>query len=97
MSSSLINSEIICDLQGQALQPDSATLLKALDKLLPVGAYYSTDHSQYVQAAMAARDTIVGVIGSASRYVAIEITAMSVCPASPRACSKTLATRASIS
>jgi len=75
MSPKLINSETICDLQGRPLHPDSAILLKALDKLLTVGAYYSAEHEQYRQAAMKARDAIVGVIGDARRHVGIEITA----------------------
>ncbi len=75
MTANLINNDAICDLQGKPLHPKSSTLLKALDKLLTVGAYYSSDHGQYLQAAMKARDEIVGVIGAASQYVAIEITA----------------------
>ncbi len=75
MSPNMINSDAICDLQGNPLRPKSATLLKALDRLLTVGAYYSTEHDQYLQAAMKARDDIVGVIGSPRHHVAIEITA----------------------
>ncbi len=68
-------SDVICDLEGQPLHPDSVTLIKALDKLLTVGAYYSAEHDQYLQAAMKARDAIVGVIGGPGQHVAIEITA----------------------
>ena len=75
MTANLINNDAICDLQGQPLHAKSATLLKALDKLLTVGAYYSSGHTQYLQAAMKARDEIVGVIDGATNHVAIEITA----------------------
>ncbi len=75
MSPNLIKDDAICDLHGQPLHPKSATLLKALDKLLTVGAYYSPEHGQYLQAAMKARDEIVGVIGATNHHVAIEITA----------------------
>ncbi len=75
MTPSLINSEVIRDLQGEPLRPDSATLLKALDKLLTVGAYYSAEHEQYLIAARKARDIIVKVIGGPGRHVPIEITA----------------------
>lgn len=37
----------IQDLQGKPLHADAAILLKSLDKLLTLGAYYSTGHEQY--------------------------------------------------
>jgi hypothetical protein len=42
-----LTNETICDLKGQPLDRRAAALLKAVDKLLTVGAYYSTDHDQY--------------------------------------------------
>lgn len=75
MSRGSVSFETICDTEGQPLHPDSVVLLKALDKLLTVGAYYSTEHEQYLIAARKARDAIVGVIGSRTNHIAIEITA----------------------
>ncbi len=75
MSSQTINADTICDLQGRPLQPGAVTLLKALDKLLTVGAYYSAEHDQYLQAAVTAGKAIVGVIGGARFHATIEITA----------------------
>ena len=46
-SNAALNSETICDLTGQPLDRSAAALLKAIDKLLTVGAYYSSDHDQY--------------------------------------------------
>lgn len=69
------NTHTICDLQGAPLHPDSVTLIKALDKLLTVGTYYSADHDQYLEAATRSCADIVGVIGGESRNKTIEITA----------------------
>jgi hypothetical protein len=74
MTPTLAHPDTICDLKGEPLHPNAVILLKALDRLLTVGAYYSADHDQYLQAARKARDAIVGVIGSARNSVAIEIT-----------------------
>jgi len=46
-SNTALNSETICDLTGQPLDRSAAAFLKAIDKLLTVGAYYSADHDQY--------------------------------------------------
>ncbi len=62
-------------MQGKALHPDSATLLIAIDKLLTVGSYYSSEHAQYSLAAEKACATITKVIGASSNHVTIEITA----------------------
>ncbi len=78
MTTNLINPDTICDLQGNPLHPDSVILLKAFDKLLTVGAYYSAKHNQYLEAAEKARNDIVGVIGGANKRFAIEITAQGV-------------------
>ena len=75
MTTTHINSETICDLQGKALLSDSVILVKALDKLLTVGAYYAADHDQYIQASSKACTDIVGVIGSSGKPFIIEITA----------------------
>lgn len=69
-----IPSEHILDLKGQLLHSDAAALLRALDKLLTLGAYYSSGHAQYLQAAEEAAAAIRGAIGS-RRSLSLEITA----------------------
>jgi len=56
------NPEQICDLDGQLLQADGAVLLKSLDKLLTMGAYYARDHEQYLLASEEAARTIAAAI-----------------------------------
>jgi hypothetical protein len=68
-----INSEQICDLSGKALQSDAVVLLKSLDKLLTLGAYYSTSHEQYLLAAEEAAVAIGGAIAPRAA-LALEIT-----------------------
>lgn len=75
MTSRIATEESICDLTGEPLRPDAAILLKALDKLLTVGAYYSSEHDQYLKASRKACDAIVGVIGGKRKHAAIELTA----------------------
>jgi hypothetical protein len=69
-----LNSEIISDLDGKPLDRNAALFLKAIDKLLTVGAYYSADHSQYAAVAKESCAQIVQAIGT-GRVMAIEITA----------------------
>jgi hypothetical protein len=70
----MISTDTICDVRGVPLAPDSVTLLKALDKLLTVGAYYSVNHDQYLLAARKSRDAIVGMIGGSRGVAAIDVT-----------------------
>lgn len=69
-----LNSDIICDLKGQPLERGPAAFIKAVDKLLTVGAYYTNDHEQYVAVSEKACGQIVEAIGQAE-MMAIEITA----------------------
>lgn len=69
-----LNSEIICDLDGQPLERSSSSLLKAVDKLLTVGAYYSAEHDQYRVVSEKSCAQIVEAIGPGNVAV-IEITA----------------------
>jgi len=64
----------MCDLKGQPLVLDAAVLLKSLDKLLTQGAYYSTDHSQYLAASEEAAQSMAKAIQPRSK-IALEITA----------------------
>jgi len=73
-SNTALNNETICDLSGQPLERNAAALLKALDKLLTVGSYYSTDHDQYRVVSEKSCDQIVAAIGD-HKIMAIEITA----------------------
>ncbi|MCB1183998.1 hypothetical protein KDM41_11245 [bacterium] len=75
MSTRTLDRDSICDLNGQVLDPRSVTVLKALDRLLTVGAYYSNEHDQYLKAARDSRDALVEVIRGGHGPVAIEITA----------------------
>lgn len=68
------NSDMICDLEGQPLHADSAVLLKSIDKLLTLGAYYSTTHEQYHLAADSAAVAINQAIHPRT-HLALEITA----------------------
>lgn len=68
-----VHSETICDLEGAPLHPDGVALLKSLDKLLTLGAYYSSDHDQYRLASQEAAAAIREAIGG-RRYLALEIT-----------------------
>ncbi|MEN8006225.1 MAG: hypothetical protein ABFS42_04380 [Candidatus Krumholzibacteriota bacterium] len=69
-----INNETICDLSGRALDRSAVALLKAIDKLLTVGAYYSPEHGQYKVVSEKSCAQIVASIGP-GRVMAIEITA----------------------
>lgn len=73
-SNTALNSEIICDLNGQPLDRNAAALLKAIDKLLTVGSYYSADHDQYRVVSEKSCAQIVEAIGP-GKVMAIEITA----------------------
>ena len=75
MTTQITANDTICDLKGEPLRPEAAILLKALDKLLTVGAYYSSEHDQYLWASQKACDAIVGVIGGERNHAAIELTA----------------------
>ncbi len=76
-SNTALNSEIICDLKGQPLDRDAAALLKAIDQLLTVGAYYSADHDQYRVVSEKACSQIVQAIRP-GKVMAIEITASGI-------------------
>lgn len=67
-------SETICDLTGQPLDRRAAALLKAVDKLLTVGAYYSADHDQYRVVSEKSCAQMVEAIRP-DKTMAIEITA----------------------
>lgn len=71
----LNNMESICDLQGNPLNPKSMILIKALDRMLTVGSYYSPQHEQYIKASENACEEIVGTLGAANQSTTIEITA----------------------
>jgi hypothetical protein len=73
-SNTALTSETICDLTGQPLDRQAATLLKAVDKLLTVGAYYSADHDQYRVVSEKSCAQMVEAIGP-GQTMAIEITA----------------------
>ncbi len=73
-SNTALNNEKICDLAGQPLDRNSAVLLKALDKLLTVGSYYSPEHDQYRVVSEKSCAQIVAAIGP-GKVMAIEITA----------------------
>ncbi len=75
MTVNMMNTETICDLQGQPVDPRSVTLLKALDKMLTVGSYYSIEHEQYQQASAQSCRKIVGVIAGHGNKITLEITA----------------------
>jgi len=62
MSALDLSSEFIIDLKGQPLRADGAAVLKALDRMLTVGSYYSREHSQYLRAAEEACGVIVEAI-----------------------------------
>ena len=51
MSMAVINSDAILDVTGKPVGADVAMFLKAIDRLLTVGAYYSHSHEQYRRAA----------------------------------------------
>ena len=69
-----LNNETICDLSGQPLDRNAASMLKAIDKLLTVGSYYSADHEQYREVSEKSCAQIVAAIG-ADQVMAIEIAA----------------------
>lgn len=73
-SNTALNSETICDLEGQPLDRDAAAFLKAIDQLLTVGAYYSTDHDQYRVVSEKSCAQMVDAIGT-GKMMAIEVTA----------------------
>jgi hypothetical protein len=68
-----LQGELICDSAGNPLHPDALALLKSLDKLLTLGAYYSTGHEQYLLAADEAARAIRAAIAERPR-LAVEIT-----------------------
>lgn len=74
VSTASLNSDTICDLTGQPLNRQAAALLKAVDKLLTVGAYYSADHDQYRVVSEKSCEQMVAAIGP-DQVMAIEITA----------------------
>lgn len=51
MSLAVADSDVILDVTGKPVGIDVAMFLKALDRLLTVGAYYSNSHEQYHRAA----------------------------------------------
>jgi hypothetical protein len=69
-----LTQETICALDGRPVDKASAAFIKAIDKLLTVGAYYSTDHAQYHTASEEVCQQVVAAIGR-SPSVAVEITA----------------------
>jgi|GEM_PF-3221475 len=73
-NTTLLNSETICDLDGQPLDRRSAALLKAVDKLLTVRAYYSPEHEQYHLASEKSCAQMVEAI-LPDRAMTIEVTA----------------------
>ncbi|MCK9997280.1 MAG: hypothetical protein KAH56_13475, partial [Candidatus Krumholzibacteria bacterium] len=73
-SNTALNSEIIRDLEGQPLDKGAAAFLKAIDQLLTVGAYYSTDHDQYRVVSEKSCAQMVDAIGT-GKMMAIEVTA----------------------
>jgi hypothetical protein len=75
MTITLQNNESICDLKGTPLSPESTILLHALNKMLMVGAYYSSDHDQYIQASIKSCQEIQDIAGPANQSFVIEITA----------------------
>lgn len=74
MATSILNTEVILDLQGAPLRADGAAVLKALDRMLTLGSYYSAQHSQYLRAAEETCLTIVQAIAPRP-LLALEIAA----------------------
>lgn len=64
MGASTLASETILDIQDQPLKQGMSNLLKAFDRLMTVGTYYSTDHEQYHEASRKACGIIAEAIGS---------------------------------
>jgi hypothetical protein len=74
MTANVLNAEVILDLQGAPLRADGAAVLKALDRLLTLGSYYSSQHSQYLRAAEESCLNIVQAIAPRP-FLALEIAA----------------------
>lgn len=62
MSLIVSDSESILDVAGNAIGVDAATFLKAIDRLMTVGTYYSLEHEQYRLASEKACATMVAAI-----------------------------------
>ena len=62
MSLIVSDSESILDIAGNAIGANAATFLKAIDRLMTVGTYYSLEHEQYRQASEKACATMVAAI-----------------------------------
>lgn len=69
MGASTYASETILDVQDQPLKQGMSNLLKAFDRLMTVGTYYSTDHEQYKEASRKACGIIVESIGGRSSVI----------------------------
>jgi hypothetical protein len=74
MTTNVLNAEVILDLQGAPLRADGSAVLKALDRMLTLGSYYSAQHSQYLRAAEECCLTIVQAMASRP-LLALEIAA----------------------
>ncbi len=74
MTSSGVSQETIVDLHGEPMHADAAVVLKALDRLLTVGAYYSDEHEQYLRAVDEACAVMTGAIAPRDS-LALEIAA----------------------
>lgn len=74
MAPSVLTQDTICALDGQPIDKRSAAFIKAVDKLLTVGAYYSTDHAQYRTVSEEVCAQVVAAMDGAGT-LSIEITA----------------------
>ena len=68
-----LHDDLIRDITGQVLHPESAVLLKAIDQLMTVGTYYSPEHDQYHVASRKACAAICESIGDRPSVI-LEIT-----------------------
>lgn len=68
------DSETFVDLDGKPVGADVCSFLRALDRLLTVGAYYADDHEQYLRAAQSAWASMVAAIRPRASFT-LEVTA----------------------
>ena len=62
MAASVLHTEAILDVSGDPLGADGTAVIKALDRMLTVGSYYSREHGQYLHAAEEACGIIIRAI-----------------------------------
>ena len=68
------DSETILDTSGQAAPSHVSAFVRALDRLLTVGAYYADGHDQYLRATATAAAAMTAAIG-ARAWLALEVSA----------------------